>query len=106
VPRGQRGNEKRYTPHPPSPTEAWILLKTIGRIKNRGPYPTMFMIMNGFLAKLRKVISCFQYDTLWKSLKIPSGKERTHDVYDRKGIRRKVGKAGLLFQYNTGKKMT
>jgi hypothetical protein len=103
VPRDLEGQrETIHPPPPPSPTEVWILLRTIGRIRNRGPYPTMFMIMNGFLAKLRKVIPCFQYDRLWKSLKIPSSKERTHDVYDRKGIRRKVGKAGLLFSIQYG----
>ena len=57
----------------------------------------IFMIINGLLTNLIRTVSCFQYDSLWKSLKIVSIPDRTHDVYDRKGVSLKRGKAALLF---------
>jgi hypothetical protein len=84
-------------PHPPVPVKARMLLKTNGKAKNGGDYPTMSMILNGLLLSLRKAVFCFQYDRLWKSWKILSSTERSHDVYDGKGVSLKIKKAGPLF---------
>jgi hypothetical protein len=74
-----------------------MLLKTIGWIRKKGDYPTMFMIMNGLMPNPFKAISYFQYDSLWKSLQMASTLDRTHDVYDRKGVNREEGKSCPLF---------
>jgi hypothetical protein len=96
VPRDE-GREKRRLPLPLTSTEAWLLLKTIAMGKNVGRYPTISMIIHGLLANLREAIYYFQYDSLWKSLKIGSNRELTHDVYDQKWFNLKMRKAGLLF---------
>ena len=92
-----RGAEKTNYPLPPLAVDVWMLLKTIDGAKNGGDYPTIFMIINGLLTNLIRTVSCFQYDSLWKSLKIVSIPDRTHDVYDRKWLRLKRGNAALLF---------
>ena len=94
---GRRKGKKTITPSPLTSTEAWMLLKTIAMGKNVGRYPTISMIIRGLLANLRKAVYYFQYDSLWKSLKIGSNRELTHDVYDQKWFSVKMRKAGLLF---------
>jgi hypothetical protein len=70
--RETREAKKDGTPPPPFPMRAWMLLKTIGRIKNESLYPTISMIINRLLATLGDGISYFQHDSLWKSLGIES----------------------------------
>jgi hypothetical protein len=74
-----------------------MLLKKKGRKEKKGDYPTMFLIISGLFKNLRKAISYFQYDSLWKSQKIASNTERSHDVHDRKGVSLNRGKDGHLF---------
>jgi hypothetical protein len=77
--------------------DVWMLLKTIGTMRNVNGYPTMFMIIHGLISNLNKAVSCFQYDSLWKNLKIGLKAARTHDVYDQKWVSAKYRKSGLLF---------
>jgi hypothetical protein len=77
--------------------KAWMLLKTIDRIKNESLYPTISMIINGLIRNLRGATSYLPHDSLWKSLEIASGTEQTNDVYDQQGISLNSAKLALLF---------
>ena len=79
-----------------------MLLKIKGWTKKGSAYPTMFMIISRLLANLAKTLSCFQYDSLWKSMKTASNRARTHDLYDQKGVRRKMGRSLSLFSIGYG----
>ena len=79
-----------------------MLLKTNGRTKKRSFYPTMSMIISVLLKVLRKAVFYFQYDSLWKNLKVTSNVGRTHDVYDQKGVSLKREKCCRLFSTGYG----
>jgi len=82
-----------------------MLLKTNGRTKKRSFYPTMSMIISVLFEVLRKAVFYFQYDSLWKNLKVASNVGQTHDVYDQKGVSLKRRNAADCFQQDTGRKM-
>jgi len=62
----------------------------------------MSMIISVLLKVLRKAVFYFQYDSLWKNLKVTSNVGRTHDVYDQKGVSLKRGKCCRLFSTGYG----
>jgi hypothetical protein len=82
-----------------------MLLKTNGRTKKRSFYPTMSMIISVLFEVLRKAVFYFQYDSLWKNLKVASNVGQTHDVYDQKGVSLKRRNAADCFQQDTGGEM-
>jgi len=44
------------------------------------------MIISVLFEVFRKAVFYFQYDSLWKTLKVALNVGRTHDVYDQKGV--------------------
>jgi len=81
-----------------------MLLKTNCPAKSEKTYPTMCLIIRLLFEILLKAFYCFQYDSLWKIMEIPATRVRTHDVYDRKGVRIRTKKDGHCFQQDTGNK--
>jgi len=74
-----------------------MLLKRNERARNGSDYPTIFMIISTLAANLAKSIFYFQYDSLWKKLKMAANWARTHDLYDQKGVRSLCEKSRPMF---------
>jgi hypothetical protein len=92
-----RNRKSCNTPSPVPLRMFEMLLVTKGVSKNQRVYPTISMIISGLLANLSLALHYFQYDSLWKSVEATSNTDRTHDLYDRKGVGLETRKAAPLF---------
>jgi len=96
--RTRQGGKNRPYPPPPLPqARAWMLLKIKERTRNGSDHPTMFMIISGLVANFAKAVFYFQYDSLWKKMKMAANRARTHDVCDQKGVSSQSGKSRPMF---------
>ena len=74
-----------------------MLLITKDRVSGVSEYATMSMIISGLFRNLHKSDICFQHDRLWKNCEFTSDSDRSHDVYDEKGVRLRTIEGAPLF---------
>jgi hypothetical protein len=89
--------KEMHTPSPPPPQKRSMLLIINDKLRNNAYHPTMSMIVRGLFASLCRAIYYFQYDSLWRIMKIVSNTRRSHDVYDQKCFSLKMGIVVVMF---------
>jgi len=86
-----------YPPTTPAPAYLRTLLITKARMKTRGLYPTMCMIISNLVEDSQKRPLIFHRDRLWINPKARKSVRRTHDVCKSKGLNIKIRETPPLY---------